>query len=186
MRKIKFSWKFLLIPILCVCACFGTYGITAYLMDGDSLVNEFTNGSVTTEIEEDFPEPELVAGESFTKDVKITNTGESECYVRARVEFSEDFQYEDNGNYVDYFTINFNTAYWVYNENDGYHYYRNVLEKDETTESLFKTVNVDRNTPEDILEEDFDIIVYQESVQAAGFSSYTAAWDDYLKNKPTN
>ena len=77
---------------------------------------------------------------------------------------------------------NYNTTDFTYNKNDGYYYYKKVLKKGETTPSLFTTVTISKNIPQDEIRK-FDIIVYQESYQSYGFDSYQAAWDHYHRNQ---
>lgn len=89
--------------------------------------------------------------EDMTKHIVISNTGESECYVRVKV-FSGS-QY----------TINFsgvvdenNVPYWTLNE-DGYWYYKDILPVGEETEELLAKIEVPAE-----LKESFDIVVIQE------------------------
>ncbi len=114
----------------------------------------------------------------ITKDVKIRNTGKDDCYVRVLSLFSD-------SDMEKYCTVNYNTTDFTYNKNDGYYYYKKVLKKGETTPSLFTTVTISKNIPQDEIRK-FDIIVYQESYQSYGFDSYQAAWDHYHRNQKKN
>lgn len=81
-----------------------------------------------------------------------------------------------------YCTVNYNSTDFTYNKNDGYYYYKKVLKKGETTPSLFTTVTISKNIPQDEIKK-FDIIVYQESYQSYGFDTYQAAWNHYHRNQ---
>lgn len=149
----------------------------AYLSDGDSAVNEITVGGNRVEIVEEFEPPaELVPGVSFTKDVKVENVGPSDCYVRIKAVFTD----SDMGKYC---SVDFNTTDYTYNEADGYYYYKKILKSGDATPSLFTTVTLSNAiTTAEI--KDFDILVYTESYQSAGFTDYSKAWEHYHKNKP--
>lgn len=153
-------------------------GITAYLADSDLSVNEMTIGGSNIQLIEEFvPPAELLPGVSFTKNVQVKNKGPNDCYVRVYAAFS-------NGDMEKYCTVDWNTDDWAKDAENGYWYYTNALAVNEMTPSLFTTVTLKEDAPEAAIR-DFDIIVYAESYQAEGFSSYTAAWNNYKRNKPT-
>lgn len=173
----KKKWKSFLIASIAVLliASIGI-GIYAFLSDGDTANNRTTIGGVTTDIPEKFTPPDdIKPGDVITKDVKIRNTGKDDCYVRVRSLFSD-------SDMEKYCTVNYNSTDFTYNKNDGYYYYKKVLKKGETTPSLFTTVTISKNIPQDEIKK-FDIIVYQESYQSYGFDSYQAAWDHYHRNQ---
>lgn len=90
--------------------------------------------------------------ENMTKHIVISNTGDTECYVRVKV-FA--------GSMVDvsYFgTQDGNgTAYWSKNESDGYWYYKDIVPVGGKTKELQAKISVPAE-----FEEDFDVIVIQE------------------------
>ncbi len=98
---------------------------------------EITLGSQTT-VEEEV--------EDMTKHITISNTGKSACYVRVKV-FS--------GSQI---TISFSgDERWVYNEDDGYYYYEEIVPVGGSTKQLLAEITV----PEDYMDE-FNVIVVQE------------------------
>lgn len=129
------------------------------------ITNTFELGNVTTEIQEDFEKTDVDT--VFKKEPVVTNTGENDCYVRARVTVSPQGQLDITG---------WDTTNWVYNEADGFYYYQKVLkagadkaapEQDEagdSTTALFTTVSVKEDYVSTI--EGFEVTVYQEAVQA--------------------
>lgn len=166
------------------CVCFlllSSFWITgrvfAYLADGDKAVNMMVIGGNRVELIERFEPPaELVPGVTFTKDVKVKNVGQNDCYVRIKAVFTD----SDMG---DYCTLDFNMQEYEYSEEDGYYYYKKVLKKDEETTSLFTTVSLSRSIPKEQIK-DFDILVYTETYQSHGFDDYKHAWAHYHRNRP--
>lgn len=151
--------------------------ISAYLSDADTARNRITIGSNVIEIVEEFEPPKkLEPGITFKKDVKVTNTGTVNCYIRVMAVFA-------NGDMGSYCTVNWNDDVWCYNEQDGYWYYPVRVAAGATTPSLFTTVTLSEDIPEAEIT-DFDIIIYAESYQSYGFDHYTEAWENYQKNKP--
>ena len=126
-------------------------GTMAYLTDTpEEVVNTFTLGNVTTEIEEIF---EKETNTTFKKEPKVKNTGKNDCYVRVRVVASPEEALELSG---------FDTVNWTEKKEDGFYYYKHVLKSGETTKtSLFNKVTV-----KDTSIDGFEVTVYQEAVQS--------------------
>lgn len=106
---------------------------TAYASAGGGSVLELGH---TTEIEENF--------ENWTKDIRITNTGDVDCYVRVKVLAGSQF------------TLKIGGKGWS-SGNDGYWYYSDPVAPDKETESLLAQIKL----PEDF-KEDFNVAVVQE------------------------
>ena len=154
----------------------GAAGILAYYIYMDHAENKFTLGGNTTTIEEECPEPDPVKpGDSFPKDVKIENKGPNDCYVRVKALCT-------NSDIQEYLSYDLDEENWAYDSFTGYYYYKQVLKDGETSPSLFTTVTISKDIPEDILT-DFDIIVYSESYQSEGFDNYEDAWAHFLENR---
>lgn len=173
MKKIK--WV-----IFCAMFIFGIVFIgnaVAYMSDGDTAINHITVGGNRVEIVETFnPPSELLPGISFQKDVKVENVGPSDCYVRIKAVYTD----SDMGKYC---SVDFNTADYEYNATDGFYYYKQILKSGESTPSLFTTVTLSNEISTAEIK-DFDILIYTESYQSAGFNEYDKAWAHYHKNKP--
>lgn len=154
-------------------------GISAYLSDMNVAYNTFsfpTDNKI--DIVENFDPPkELKPGTTFTKEVKIQNTGDTSCYVRIRAEFTDSEMEE-------LCEVDWNTQDFVFNEKDGYWYYTKPLDINESTPNLFTTVQIQENAPEASMK-GFDILVYAESYQSSGYTTYQQAWDAFSKNKPS-
>lgn len=107
-------------------------GTLAFLIDGTaSVINTFTPGEVTTEIDEDF-ENKLVK-----ENVRIKNTGDVDVYIRATivanwVDESGDIiaPAKEGTDYTDFTS----DPGWV--EQDGYHYWTRPVAPDASTGKL--------------------------------------------------
>ena len=176
MKKIVKIALLLCAVILCTLSI---NNIVAYLSDTETKINELTIGSVEIEILEDFEPPkELVPDMEFKKDVKITNTGESDCYIRIKAVYTDSVM-------GDHCSLDIDTENFVYNTEDNFYYYIHKLPVGETTPSLFTTVTID-NTITQAEIKNFDILIYAESYESSHFDNYDDAWAYYQRNKPTN
>lgn len=183
----------------------------AYLSAVDPKDNNFTVTKDVAQISESFPEvsKQQMINE-FTKEVKVKNTGTTDCFVRVYVDFSDsrvrDKAKIENGDTV-YNTwadfLNINTDDWKYISDTstklgGYFYYKKVLPVGDTTPTLFTKVKVDYryNDSDSNIDKitDFDIIVYSETVQTTEIDAsgtvypdnqWDTAWKSFLKISTT-
>lgn len=160
-KKYTFGIIFLLLALI---SC-GT--LFAYFTAHKSKVNAMTFGENVIETEEEFPNPDPKPGDSVKKEVSIKNTGDVPCFVRTKIEFSNDKAESIS-------TMDINTTDWEKNS-DGYYYYKKIVPVDKSTTRLMSAVKIADNANLDELE-DFEIIVYSESVQAEGFTD-----SDYIE-----
>lgn len=131
----------------------------AYFTSEKNHESNYEVAVIDTHIEEEF---EKVTEDEYIKTPRILNQGKSDAIVRARVEVSNSTQ-KNNIEFIDEDEI----SNWIYNEDDGYYYYQDVLPVDKETDTLFDKVKIkDTN-----IMEDFEIIVYSEAIQ-------TVAYDD--------
>lgn len=188
-------------------------GITlAYLSDKKEVENSIyiTEGNVS--IIESFPTvSEQHMENSFTKEVKVKNTGTVPCFVRVYADFSDSRiadiamvkKSDDTEVSWSAFKITPSTD-WVYvAENNstydekmrGYFYYTKAVEPNsETSTYLIKGVKVDYkadDTDSNIDKiQDFEMIVYTETVQTTEIDAsgtvyndnqWKTAWESFLK-----
>lgn len=150
-------------------------GVTAalYQAETDSVVNQFTVGNVTTELVEEFYQ-NPGSDTDFTKTPKVTNTGANDCLVRIRMNVTPESLLsqkvlDENGNETNYLVISGWPSKWTLKD-DGFYYYSDVVKPGKSTEPLFTTVtvNYDKDAEDGASNAwvDFDIILYQEAVQA--------------------
>lgn len=150
-------------------------GVTAayYRAETDEVVNQFSAGNVTTELVEDFVQN---TDTEFTKTPRVTNTGANDCLIRLRMKVTPEsllnqkvLDEDGNATATDYLVISGWSSKWTL-QADGFYYYSDIVKPGESTEPLFTavTVNYDKNAQKGEPNEwvDFDIILYQEAVQA--------------------
>lgn len=169
---------------LAVTFCIG--GTVAFFSDYDKAENRVAVGRNDTEIYEEFPDPSDPGDNEtpeYKKTVWVGNTSQSEkgfnvdCYVRMSLSYSN----WDIGKAVT--LLGLDTANWVYNSEDGYYYYRSILKEGEVTAPLFTGFRINRKNVDDIYQDmidEFQINVYEESIEAADFADYQSAWTYYL------
>lgn len=122
---------------------------------------EITLGS-RTEIEEDV--------DDMTKHITLSNTGETECYVRVKVFCGSQIDITYSGA-VD----SEGTQYWTLAD-DGYWYYKDILQPKESTEVLLAKIEL----PEEFTES-FNVIVVQECTPVKYTADGTAYADWSVK-----
>ena len=164
---------FLCISALCV---FGIGNIHSIFVETEALINKFTVGENTIEIIEEFdPEDEIDPGDSFVKKPWVKNTGSVPCYVRMWAEFNDN-------KVAEVASVDYNNSDWTVKQSDGYYYYKKVLQPGNTTKPLFTTVTIASDADPEILNE-FDIIIFAESVQSEGYSSFDDAFNSLTPSK---
>lgn len=178
---------FLLFFSLCVLFT-GTFSnlTYAFLTDKDPQVNQVGIGHNDSNIEESFPTPSPIPPgqeQVFTKVVSIKNNQSVPCYIRVSVGFSD----SSIGDAISYERLN--TTDWVYISSTdnaklgGYYYYRNPVSAGESTIPLFQGIKIGASADLSTYEngDTFQIFVYEESVQCAGYRDYQDAWNQFLK-----
>lgn len=178
-------------PILCSLLLFvvaGIAGIIAYQTDASTVWNRMVPGWNTSEITEEFPEPDPIPPDeenAVAKRVAVTNTSGVPCFVRVLLRVSNSdipaaFLYGGEEGY--------HTGDWILGE-DGYYYYQSVLEEGQVTSDLIDGVRVGGDSDwKDYWDpiQDIRVLVYAETVQAKNadtgmeWESVEAAWEHYL------
>lgn len=128
----------LLVLSLTVILSLSVGGTLAYLIRGtESVVNVFEPGKVKTDITEDFADET----DDVKNDVKITNTGNVEAYIRAKVVYTWVSE-SDKDEVVSgplpvrdtHYHVEYNQEYWE--QKGDYWYYRSPVAVGEATEQL--------------------------------------------------
>lgn len=163
----KKKWIFFAM-IFCLAAGITGSAVYAYLIDQKETVNQVKIAENKTHIEEEFEPPvDPRPGQVIKKRPCIVNDSSISVYVRVLLEFTNELAKEQ----CEPLVIN---AHWK-KEDDGYFYYQEKVLPEEHTETLFDNIVI-KNTikKEDLLP--FDILIYEESIQAEGFSSAEEAF----------
>ena len=197
--------KITLIAVLSLLVAATAVGVTyAYLQNTQQQPNTFKVKEDKVSVTETFTEPTTMQIQNeFEKKVAVQNTGTSDQFVRVYLDFS-DSRIRDKSKLVsskgEYSWSEFLTHLpdnWAYvPETDatlgGYFYYTKILKPNEKTPNLIEKVKTDFT--EDGTENidninDFDIVVYTESVQTTEIdqngTQYTdakwqTAWQNFL------
>ena len=118
----------LALALILVCTVGGT---VAYLVTHtDPVVNTFTPGKVSCQVEEKFE------GNNVKTEAVVKNTGNVPAYIRVAVVANT---IDGEGNITGMATLEgwLNTAKWT--EVDGFYYYKDVVQPGEETANLLKT-----------------------------------------------
>lgn len=181
--------------------------VSAYFTDQGNKDNTVTVGHNTHEISEEYipPKGQETGENTYIKKITIANTGNTECYIRVYVDFSDSdirsrselsnddqhFYSADRSLSGNTYVNNLSTAApkWEFKPDDdsnknlaGYYYYKVPVAAGESTEPLFTYVRTKNETVEQI--QQYDIIVYSESYQTTDssgkkYDSYEDAWNDF-------
>lgn len=163
-------------------------GVIAYQTDEASMCNRFVPRWNESEITEEFPEPKpVIPGENhtITKKIKVTNTSGVPCFVRIFLKSSNsdiplEFLYEGE--------VGYHKEDWILGE-DGYYYYKHILEEGTETSELIDGIQIKDDTKLSEYWGDattLSVLVYGETVQAKNsdtgmyWESYEEAWNHYL------
>ena len=146
----------------------------AYLTNWKSKDNPFSIGYNEIEVREEVNMPdELKPGIEFTKKPSVYNSGTVPCYVRVFAEFSV-------SDVAPFTSLDFDTANWTEKQPDGYYYYKSILAPGKSTTDLFTKVSIAADADINKMQ-DFDIIIYAESIQSEGFDDYQIAWSNFIR-----
>jgi hypothetical protein len=168
---------FVLAAIALLALTFSFGGTYAFLtISGQAVVNDFYIGETVTAIDEVFPAQniQLTAGETFTKNMRVTNDGNLPCFVRVRAVFSSA---EAEAAMEDLIP----NADWTLQ--DGWYYYNGILEPEQSSAYLLSAAYGGkqmkfRDTAEDI--QPFDLTFYMESIgktDGQTQSDYITVWN---------
>lgn len=158
--------------------CVAYSGSLSYLQQKSGVTNKFTVGHNTSKIVEEFEKPpNLNPNTKIKKKVQVQNLGSVPCYVRVLVLPSSNpdaYRLETSGKVDD----NWNgSAPWFHKGGwDNYYYYKRPIAVNELTSPLFNEITVLRDL-NDLKPEDAQIIVYEETVQSAGYSNCYSAFE---------
>ena len=185
-RELFKPFVIMIVSAILTVVTIGTGLTVAYLKDSDEEVNHVSAGETVIDVCETFPPADCPPepGETVTKVVRIANTGNLTCTVRARILFTDDvlagmtepLETGDNWQEGQY----------------GFYYYMIPVKPGEETEPLITGVRFRTDyegggevTAEDIARIESGLIVYSEALEFGGDpDSYTAQeilsnWNGY-------
>lgn len=144
----------------------------ASFTDKDSQENNFTVSGLKGAIVEEFTPPGTIsAGQTYTKKVMIKNDEQAPLFVRVLVQpemTSSDGQVLLASNIGKEIQLDIGSD-WLLGE-DGFYYYKKVLNSNETTQSLFTKVKLANNLDTNYQNMKLTINIKSETVSAAGLN----------------
>ena len=167
--------KAIIIVIVCVCLVASLIGFGyAYYGDNERVVNDFSVGENTIEIVEDFDSTFDDYGD-IKKVIQVKNVGTMPCYVRTLAVVDDAYNPST-------YSIDWNSSGdWLYNEMDGYYYYKYTLDVGEQTSPLCTKVSIFGDA--DLT--DFSVIAYAESIQVGEYvDDIKSAWASFGVDLP--
>lgn len=160
----------------------GSMVVYAAMTVKEEKVNQFQIGNFQTEISEVFTEPTtIVAGQSVKKEVRITNTGTINQFVRVML-FPEIKKQRTEGHQLlpvvigNELVLDLDTVNWLVGE-DGYYYYLDSVKpgKDATTSALFTKLTLKSGLDSSYKEAKVSLLVKVEAINCTA-ESYREAW----------
>lgn len=149
----------------------------AYLTTTSETKNEFVVGTVEPKILETFNK-----SAKTKEDIKVKNNGNADIYVRAYIMYN--FEDEDNNILesipvlnTDY-SVSLTSSNWIYNQNDGYYYYKNALSPNETTENLIDEIKILYSGDDKYVV----VTVLAEAVQKVPNTAISDLWNKEISN----
>lgn len=140
--------------VITLCLSLSTYGTLAYFTADDTAHNVIVSGKIDIELQEwadekktiPFPEDgisNVMPGTDVTKIVEVKNTGYNDAFIRVKVDkeiiLPENVEGEPDSSMM---KIDFDETYWMLGD-DGYYYYKEILQPNVVTKPLFASVSFD-------------------------------------------
>lgn len=145
-------------------------GTLAWFTDKGETTNVVTFGNVDIKLQETQKDGNLsekglkfeniVPGDKFKKDPTITNIGKNDCYIRAKITFTEGAPIGDD-------SLDIKSAEWK-KGSDGYYYYKGVV-KNGMNVVLFNEVKIPGELGNNVADKTFNIKVDAEAIQSDNF-----------------
>lgn len=158
--------------------------VIGWFTDSDQVTNNFNVATVDIDTEESFTPPESWDGSVYEKLVKVKNHSTADALIRISINprWVDENENPWAGD-ISFIQLNFsNSSKWE-NGNDGYYYYKEIVPKDKSTESILESVQL--NIPENLKArykgKKVIIDVDSEAVQATQ-DGYKATWGNVPSN----
>lgn len=168
--------KLSVVAILAIFLAIMSAGTWAYFTAEEQVHNVITTGGVDITLQEWADEAKttpfedlsgIMPGRQVTKIPEVVNSGEHPVFVRVQIDKSilqAEGAAEDEAD-LSLVQLDINTTDWI--EQDGYYYYKKILQPGETTEPLFTSVTFDASMGNQFQSSDITVSVKAQAVQAA-------------------
>ena len=162
---LRLPWIVMIISVIIAVITISIGLTAAYLTDRDDEINVLKEGETVIEIAETFsPDPDPEPGDAAVKVVRITNTGNLTCTIRARLVFTDDA--------LEKITQQLEIGEGWTEGADGFYYYLRPVDPGETTKPLIERVVFRRfyedGTPvtaQELGKIDAGLMVYSEALE---------------------
>lgn len=155
-------------------------GTMAWFTDEKEVANTFEAGTVKIELlengsEEAIEKTNVNPGDTFDKEIKVKSVGSKKTYVRVSITPVWDDEQLETDNVELIFADGEPGTNWIDGE-DGWYYYRYILEEGEETEELLSQVRIiGDKTGNEYQGKKLTVNVKSEAVQASHYA-YEDAW----------
>ena len=173
----------IIIACICIVAVIAIAGITAYFTDIATVTNHTKMGIVDIELKEytldedgnkiDWQNKEnVLPGEIISKIPEISCVeGSADCYVRAKVLINaKDENLAQDEKMLTLDNLNVDTNKWMYNSQDGYFYYKEILTDKSGSVTMFTQVDIPSEWDNKWSLEEISIDITAEAIQARNFT----------------
>lgn len=182
-KRFLLAVLFLVVPLIIT----GYLGYTyASMTDYDEKKNFFRVGNLEAKIVEEFKPPTIFEKDiRYTKNVTVVNEGEQKAFIRVMSMPMITTKDNDTGDTIvlnsgpKALAINYNFNDWVDGQ-DGYYYYKKILNIGEKSKELFSTVQLLEN----YLNTQLTVEVKVEAINTTKYAYRDAWWGS--ENPPTN
>lgn len=159
-----------IITAVTLCSIIVVGGTLAWFTDKGEATNVVTFGNVNIKLEETHEDgtmkeeglifKDITPGSVIKKDPTITNIGKNDCYIRAKVVFTE-------GAPIKLEDLDVDTSKWKLSK-DGYYYYKELVSKNDKI-TLFNEVGIPSSIGNSAANSTFNINVEAEAIQSDNF-----------------
>lgn len=172
--------KLLVLAGLLLCAAVSATGTMAYFSADAQAHNVITTGNVKIEIQEwansdkteEFRNLDgIMPNTSVTKIAEVKNTGEADAWIRVKV--TKEIKLTGEGTPdLSLVKLDLNTGDWEQND-DGYLYYKRIVEPEGVTAPIFTTVTFDKTMGNEYQNATATVTVEANAVQSANNAGRT-------------
>ncbi|WP_138421372.1 hypothetical protein [Vagococcus zengguangii] len=161
------------------------------MKDSDSVDNQFRIGNLQTEIIEEFPPVETITPETpYKKEVTVKNTGDVPIFIRVLAHPYLTYKEQliptvtDDGSKL--LEVDYNLSDWIDGQ-DGYFYYKKVIEPEEITPFLFSKVifhsfeQIETLAGVNFADLKLDFTIKVEAINTSKFAYRDAWWQGEIK-----
>lgn len=162
--------KLTVIAAIAICISILALGSLAYFTAQDNAENHITTGNLAIDVVEIGADGQpfvnqtgVMPGDTVVKKVSVSNIGDNTAWIRVKV--TPTCTANGNALPMDGITLNYNTTDWTYS--NGYYYFNNPVDANNSTADLFTNVTFDAALGNEYQNAELIIDVEADAVQYA-------------------